>query len=169
VQLAHAAKAHVIGTSRTQDKLRRVEQLGLDVAIDTTKQDFAAVVEHFTAGHGADGVIDLVGAPYLAGNIRSLALKGRLIIVGLTAGSNAELDMRAVLRKRLTVIGTVMRARSLEEKIAVARAFAATAWPMLDDGEIVPVIDRVLPLDKVQEAHKIVEANETVGKVVLTV
>jgi putative PIG3 family NAD(P)H quinone oxidoreductase len=169
VQLAHAAKARVIGTSRTQDKLRRIEHLGLDVAIDTTKQDFAGVVQHFTAGQGAAGVIDLVGGPYLAGNIRCLAVKGRLIIVGLTAGSSAELDMRAVLRNRLTVIGTVMRARSLEEKIAVARAFAATAWPMLDDGELVPVIDRVLPLEQAQESHRIVEANQTVGKVVLTV
>ena len=169
VQLAHAAKARVIGTSRTQDKLRRIEHLGLDVAIDTTKQDFAGVVEHFTEGHGADGVIDLVGGPYLGANIRCLALQGRLIIVGLTAGATAELDMRAVLRKRLTLIGTVMRARLLEEKIAVAHAFAATAWPMLDDGEVVPVIDRVLPLEQVQEAHRVVEANETVGKVVLTV
>jgi NADPH:quinone reductase len=169
VQLAHAAQARVIGTSRTASKLRRIEDLGLDLGIDTSKQDFAAVVRHFTAGRGVDGVIDLVGGPYLSGNIRCLATKGRLIIVGLTAGASAELDMRAVLRNRLSVIGTVMRARSLEEKIAVAHAFGATAWPMLDDGEVVPVIDRVLPLEQVQEAHKIVESNETVGKVVLTI
>src|SRR5262245_60700513 len=122
VQLAHAAHARVIGTSRSADKLRRIEHLGLDLGIDTSKQDFADVVEHFTEESGVEGVIDLVGGSYLPGNIRCLAPKGRLIIVGLTAGPSAELDMRAVLRRRLTIIGTVMRARSLQEKISVARA-----------------------------------------------
>ncbi|HSL71663.1 MAG TPA: NAD(P)H-quinone oxidoreductase [Longimicrobiales bacterium] len=168
IQLAHVLGARVYGTSRTARKLDAVSSLGIDYAIDTTKHDFATAVEHITNGRGVNGVLDLVGGPYLGGNIRCLAPRGRLILVGLTAGATAELDMRALLRKRLTVIGTVMRARPLDEKIAVAAAFARAALPLLESGQLRPVIDRTLPMDQVQDAHRIVESNQTIGKVVLT-
>ncbi len=169
VQLAHAAGARVVGTSRSADKLGKISHLGIDLAVDAKAQDFAAAVREFTQERGADGVLDLVGGPYLPGNIRCLANMGRLLVVGLTAGSTAELDMRAVLRRRLRIIGTVMRARSLQEKIAVARAFAAdeNGLALLDRGAVVPVIDRVLQMTQVQESHRIIESNETIGKVVL--
>jgi putative PIG3 family NAD(P)H quinone oxidoreductase len=167
VQLARAAGARIVATSRTAEKLARIAHLGVDRAVDTSSEDFAAAVGQFTEGRGADGVLDLVGGPYLPGNIRCLANRGRLLIVGLTAGTSAELDMRAVLRRRLRIIGTVMRARGLEEKIAVARAFAEGGLALLESGVVVPVIDRVLPMSAAAESHRIIASNQTIGRVVL--
>jgi putative PIG3 family NAD(P)H quinone oxidoreductase len=168
IQLARALATEVYATSRTRRKLEAVSSLGIDYPIDTSEQDFAAAIERHTNGGGVNGVLDLVGGNYLTGNLRCLAQRGRLILVGLTAGSVAQLDMRAVLRKRLTIVGTVMRARALPEKIAVAAAFAREALPLLESGVLRPVIDRVLPMEQVQEAHRLMEANETIGKIVLS-
>ncbi len=167
LQLARAAGARVIGTSRTSEKLVRVRELGLDHAITTGQSDFSTEVMSFTNGAGVQGVLDLVGGDYLPGNIRCLRERGRLILVGLMAGANAQLDMRTVLRKRLSIIGTVMRARSLEEKIQVVQAFERSAWSWLEAGIVRPVIDRVMTINKVADAHRVMEANETVGKIVL--
>ena len=167
LQLAHAAGALTIGTSRSRAKLEQVRELGLDLAIDVTHSDFVEEVQRFSKGAGINGVLDLVGGEYLPGNVRCLGARGRLIVVGLTAGASAQLDLRAVLRKRLSIIGTVMRARPLEEKIAVVQAFERSAMQWLEDGTVRPVIDRVLTINKVADAHRAMEANETVGKIVL--
>jgi putative PIG3 family NAD(P)H quinone oxidoreductase len=168
LQLARAAGARVIGTSRTRAKLERIREFGIDHEIDvSTTPDFAEEVMRVTQGAGVNGVLDLVGGDYLPGNVRCLKPLGRLILVGLTAGASATLDMRAVLRNRLSIIGTVMRARSLEEKIEVARAFEQTALRWLDAGTVRPVIDRVLTINRVAEAHELMEANQNVGKIVL--
>jgi putative PIG3 family NAD(P)H quinone oxidoreductase len=167
LQLANAAGACVIGTSRTGAKLEQLRDLGLEHGIDVSRSDFVEEVRRLTAGAGVNGVLDLVGGDYLPGNIRSMAPRARLIVVGLTAGSTAPLDLRAVLRNRLSIIGTAMRTRSLEEKIRVVQAFERSGLPWLEAGIVRPVIDRVLTINRVADAHRALEANATIGKIVL--
>lgn len=167
VQLAHAAGARVVGTARSPWKLERARTLGLDVAVDARHQDFVEVVMAVTDGRGADVILDLVGGDLLGRNLEAAAEGARVIVVGLVGGATAPLDMRLLMRKRALVRGTVMRARSLADKIAVARAFERDAIPLLAAGRIVPVIDRVLPAGEAARAHELLERNETFGKVVL--
>lgn len=169
LQLARAAGARVIGTQRSAWKLDRARALGLDVAIDCSTQDFVEIVKRETDGRGVDGVLELVGGDYLAGDIQALAVKGRILLVGLVAGASTQLDMRALLRKRATLIGTVLRARSHAEKVAVTRAFERDVLPLLAAGDIAPAIDEVLPLEDAARAHTIVHENRNFGKIVLTV
>lgn len=167
VQLAHAAGARVVGTARSPWKLERARTLGLDVAVDARHQDFVEAVMAVTDGRGADVILDLVGGDLLGRNLEAAAEGARVIVVGLVGGATAPLDMRLLMRKRALVRGTVMRARSLADKIAVARAFERDAIPLLAAGRIVPVIDRVLPAGEAARAHELLERNETFGKVVL--
>jgi putative PIG3 family NAD(P)H quinone oxidoreductase len=167
LQLAKAVGATVIGTSRSEWKLERATDFGLDVLINTASHDFSLMVEQATAGQGVDAVLDLVGAPYLAGNLLCLAEKGRIIVVGLTAGRTGEIDLGVLLRKRVRLIGTSLRFRPLEEKIDAARAFDHDVGPLLASGQIRPVIDRVFPLEESVEAHRHMEANLNFGKIVL--
>ncbi len=167
LQLARAAEAQVIGTSRSGWKLKQLEALGLEHGIDVSTHDFAAEVQRMTSGAGVHGVLDLVGGDYLDGNLKSLTQLGHIILVGLTAGRSAQLDLNAVLRKRITIIGTVMRTRPLAEKIETVRAFEATAREWMDTGRIAPVIDRILPMTQAAAAHQLVEENANVGKIVL--
>jgi len=169
LQLASAIHARTFGTSRSPEKLARAVGLGLDVGIDTSRQDFVEVIKAKTDGDGVDVVLDLVGAPALAGNIQALARGGRMIVVGLAGGRSAPIDLGAVLNKRLTIIGTVLRARSLDEKIAVTAAFTQEILPLLDAGMVQPVLDRTFPLAEASEAHRCLESNATFGKVVLSV
>lgn len=166
VQIASALGARVAGTTRSAWKLARLSSIGVELPIDASL-DFVVPVLEASDGHGADIIIDLVGGGYLGWNIQLLARKGRLVIVGLVAGNAAQLDMRAVLSKRLHVLGTAMRTRSVDEKIAVVRAFERDVMPLLATGTVAPVIDRILPMYRVREAHHIVERNSTFGKVVL--
>jgi NADPH:quinone reductase len=114
-----------------------------------------------------DGVLDPVGGDYLGGDIAALAEKGRVLLVGLVAGARHTLDLRAVLNRRATIIGTVLRARSRPEKIAATRAFAADVLPLLADGTAVPIIDEVLPLAEAARAHEIMAENRNYGRIVL--
>jgi NADPH2:quinone reductase len=132
-----------------------------------SKHAFADEVLRITNGAGVQGVLDLVGGDYLAGNLKSLATLGRIILVGLTAGRSTQIDLNAVLRKRVTITGTVLRTRSLAEKIETVRVFEASAREWMESGRIVPIIDRVLPMDQAAVAHQLVEENANVGKVVL--
>jgi NADPH:quinone reductase len=167
LQLARALGARVIGTQRSGWKLERAIGLGLDAAIETAGSDFADAVLEQTDRSGVNGILDLVGGGYLAENLRCIAVRGRIIIVGLVAGARHELDMRALLGRRATIIGTVLRSRSLEEKIAAARAFAAAVIPLLERGTIAPVVDTILPLAEARRAHELVAENRNFGKVVL--
>jgi NADPH:quinone reductase-like Zn-dependent oxidoreductase len=167
LQLARAHGARVIGTARSSWKLERARSLGLAVAVDSSHQDFVDVVRVETADTGANVFLDLVGGDLLGRNLAAAAIGARVIIVGLVGGSAAPLDMRLLMRKRALVRGTVMRARGLAEKIAVARAFERDALPWLAAGRVVPVIDRVLPMAEAAQAHALLEQNETFGKVVL--
>ncbi|REJ77349.1 MAG: NAD(P)H-quinone oxidoreductase [Acidobacteria bacterium] len=170
LQLANVAGARTIGTSRTNEKLERCEQMGLDVAISAEEhRNFADVVQKATEGVGADVILDLVGAKYLSQNIKSLAVKGRLLLVGLVGGAAAELDMRLVLQKRATLIGTVLRGRSGAEKEEVTSAFERDVIPHLESGAISPNVDRVFPIDEIRDAHEYLESNESFGKVVIRI
>jgi putative PIG3 family NAD(P)H quinone oxidoreductase len=168
-QIGHAIGARVLGTARSTWKLERAREYGLDVAIDSSRDNFADVVHRETGNRGADVILDLVGGDYLGPNVRALARHGRILIVGLVAGAKAELDMRALMSKRATIRGTVLRARSAREKAVVARAFAAFALPLLEAGHLRPVIDSIMPLEQAADAHRRAEANENFGKIVLTV
>ena len=168
LQLAKVAGAAVIGTSRAAWKLERAQELGLDVGIDASQEDVAEAVLRETGGVGVDAILDLVGGPYLATNIELLAVKGRMTVVGLMAGRSAELDMGAVLRKRLHIVGTSLRMRPLEEKISAARAFDRDVGELLATGRVRPIIDRVFSMDDVAEAHRYMESNANFGKLILT-
>lgn len=171
VQLAHAMGCTVFGTSRTADKLLQAQEigLGLDVAIDATKDDFAEIVRRETGGAGVHVVIDHVGGPTLEGNLDALTTKGRLVVVGLLAGSVGTIDLGLVLKKRLTIVGTALRARPSEEKAAATRAFAERVVPWLGRGLVRPLLDRAYPLEEVGKAHERVKSNLGFGKVVLRV
>src|SRR5688572_21582545 len=166
-QLAKALGCFVIGTARSAWKLERVKEFGVDVAVDVTKSNFVHVARAHTSGRGVNAIVDLVGGNYLTPNVQAIAPLGRIAVVGLVAGAVAPLDMRTLLNKRATIVGTVMRARSLSEKIEVAQAFERDAMALLENGQVRAVVDKVLPMEDAAEAHRIVEANENVGKVVL--
>jgi putative PIG3 family NAD(P)H quinone oxidoreductase len=171
MQLARACGAKAFGTSRTADKLERAKLFGLDksVVVGDDPSRFVTAVGEWTGGRGVDVIIDLVGAKYLAANLQALAPKGRLVLVGTPAGAQATLDFAVVMAKRLTIAGTVLRARSSEEKATATRLFAEQVVPLLADGTIKPVVDRVYPVAEVRNAHARMEANEGVGKIVLLI
>ena len=167
LQLAGAAGARVIGTARSAGKLEQARKLGLDVGIDSSRGDWAAQVEAAIGAERVDAVLDLAGGSYLEGNLRVLGSRGRIVVVGLTAGAAAPLNMGVLLRKRLTIVGTVLRARPLEEKIALARDFAVRVVPLFEAGRIKPVVDRIFSFAEVRTAHELMESNATFGKIVL--
>ncbi|MDR3634314.1 MAG: NAD(P)H-quinone oxidoreductase [Isosphaeraceae bacterium] len=167
VQLAHAMGCTVFGTSRTAEKLEKAAALGLDVGIDSSRDDFADIIRQQTAGAGVHVVIDFLGAPALASNLAALTLNGRLVLVGLLGGGKTTADLGTILRKRLTVIGTTLRARPLEEKIAVTQRFAARVVPWLERGLVRPVVDQVFAFEDVRAAELRLESNVGFGKVVL--
>jgi NADPH:quinone reductase len=168
VQIAHAMGCTVFGTSRTKAKLERARALGLDHGINTSTDDFATVVRSLTGGAGLDVVIDLLGAAALAGNLAALTVRGRLVLVGLLGGTSAVLDLNLMLRKRVTIVGTTLRARPIEEKIEATRRFAENVVPWLARRRVCPVVDSVFAFADVREAQARMESNEVFGKVVLT-
>lgn len=175
VQLARAMGAVPFGTSRTADKLERAREQGMEagtvIASAAGPEDFAAL-KSLAAAHTKSGfnvVLDLVGGPYVAGSVPAMSLSGRIMLIGTVAGRTAELPLGAVLSKRLTIKGTVLRARPLEEKIAVTSAFAEDVVPLLAAGKLRPVLDQELPMDAAADAHRRLASNQTFGKVVLLI
>jgi NADPH:quinone reductase-like Zn-dependent oxidoreductase len=172
IQVAHAAGATVYGTSRTADKLRRLHELnlGLDqsVAVGGQPANFVEAVQKWTNGAGVDVILDLVGGNYFAPNLDVLASRGRLICVGTTAGAESEIGLGLLMRKRATIVGTMLRGRSIEEKAEATRRFASSVLPLVSRGEIRPIIDRVYPANEIRDAHARVESNASFGKIVLT-
>ena len=164
-QLATALGGRAFGTSRTPDKIERAKAFGLESGCGLA--ELTAFAEKVSGGF--DVVLDLNGGPYFAASLEVMALKGRIILIGGVAGGKTNVDLYQILRKRLHVIGTVMRARSLQEKIETTKAFEREVVPLFAKGAIEPVIDSVFSLDKIQEAHRRLESNETFGKVVLTI
>jgi NADPH:quinone reductase-like Zn-dependent oxidoreductase len=160
------------GTSRTPDKIERAKQFGLESGYAVSEPGVLAGLSAFgesvTGGRGFDVVLDLNGGPYFAASLEAMAQRGRIILIGGVAGGKTDVDLYQILRKRLHIIGTVLRARSVEEKIAITNAFAGEVGPLLEKGTIQPVIDSVFPIEKIQDAHRRLESNETFGKVALT-
>lgn len=174
LQLAKAKNIKVIGTSRTMEKLKKCEEFGLDSGIEADSETvtnnpkiFAELICQFTGGKGVNVILDLVGASYFAANLESLALKGRLILVGLVGGRKAEFDLGMALSKRLQIIGTVLRSRPTEEKSEATRKFIEDVLPLLESGKVKPNIDKIFPVAEIQKAHEYVESNESFGKVIL--
>lgn len=167
LQVANAVGAIPIGTSRTQEKLERCRPLGLQHGVLVKDGAFAEAVRREQGGLGADVVLDTVGAAYLGENLSALEERGRIVLLGLLGGAKAELPLGAVLAKRAQLMGTVLRARPLEEKASLAQAFRRQMLPLFESGRLKPVIDRVLPIQQVREAHQAMERNENFGKIVL--
>lgn len=166
LQLASRIGATVIGTSRTPEKLERATGLGLEHAVLADDAWPERVLE-LTGGRGVDVILDLVGGPYLAGNQRVVGLGGRHIVVGVPGGTEAVLNLRALMGRRASIRGTVLRARPLAEKVELARAFAEHVLPGFTAGELEPVIDRRFPAEQAADAHAYMEANRNFGKILL--
>ena len=162
LQLGKMAGAVVIGTSRTPGKLSRAAQLGLDVGILAGPDGFRGQLRE-----PVDVILDVLGAPAFADNLAVLAPRGRLVLLGFLQGASGELSLDPVLRKRLEVIGSVMRTRNHAERAALVRDFTAQVLPALEEGRLSPVVDQVLPMTSVREAHELLAANSTFGKIVL--
>jgi NADPH:quinone reductase len=171
IQLVRAAGGSAFGTSRTADKLEKAKEFGLteSVVAGTDPMEFVGAVNSWTKEAGVDVVLDLVGAAYLKANLAALATKGRLILVGTTSGAKAELDFSVAMHKRLRIMGTALRIRSLEEKATATRLFAEQVVPLLCSGAVRPVVDKVFRMEEVRAAHERIESNESFGKVVLMI
>jgi len=149
-------------------KLERVRELGAHEVIDYKAQDFAEAVRELTGKRGSDVILDHIAAKYLAQNLASLAVGGRLVIIGLMGGAKAEINLGALMVKRQQVIGSVLRSRPVTEKAGIVRQFTQVVMPLFEQGAIVPMIHKVLPLAQAAEAHRMMEASEHFGKIVLT-
>jgi len=169
IQIATARGARVLATAGTPEKCRAAETLGAVRAIDRRREDFAAVVKDITGGRGVDVILDIVGGRYAARNIESLARDGRLVIIGLMDGASAEIPLRPILLRRLTVTGSTLRIRTPAEKGAIAAALEREVWPLIERGAVRPVIAGVFPLDRAADAHRRLESGEVIGKLVLAV
>ncbi|MET0592858.1 MAG: NAD(P)H-quinone oxidoreductase [Polyangiaceae bacterium] len=167
IELARAIGARSIGTARTADKIERAKQLGLGDGIVVTGASFANDVMRMTGGRGVDVVLELVGGDYVGEDLGSVVSEGRIILVGLMAGAATKLDLGAVLRKRVTLRGTVLRSRPLEQKLDAMVGFARHVVPLLASGALRPIVDRVVPLAEASAAHTYVESNQSFGKVIL--
>ena len=167
IQLATAVGATVLTTGGSAEKLAFCADLGADVTINYRDQDFVEVVREVTDGHGADVILDNMGGSYLARNVETLAVEGRLVVIGFQGGTTAELDIRALWRRRAAVISTNLRGRPVAEKTSICAAVAEHVWPLVADGTIRTVVGRTLPLAEAAEAHRLMESGESTGKILL--
>jgi putative PIG3 family NAD(P)H quinone oxidoreductase len=168
IQLARAAGATVYVTGSAA-KLDKCSELGASLTVDYKNQDFFEEVMAVTDNRGVDLILDPVGATYLSRNLNLLDVNGRLVIIGLLGGGATEINLGAILSKSLRIIGTRLRARPLSEKINITRGFKVRFWPMLEEGRLQPVIDRVFPIAEAQVAHDYVRRNLNTGKVILEI
>ncbi len=168
IQLAHALGARVVTTAGSAEKLDLCRSLGADVAVSYREQDFVEEVRTATHGHGADVVLDNMGAAYLSRNLDALATEGRLVVIGMQGGTRAELDLGLLLRKRAAVMATSLRARPAEEKATICAAVVEHVWPLVADGSIRTLVHATLPLQEAAQAHRIMEDGGHSGKILLT-
>lgn len=169
IQMAREAGAVVYATAGSAEKLEACRRLGAALAIDYKRQDFAVETKAHSGGQGVDLVLDPVGAAYLSRNLDVLAARGRLVTIGVMGGRRAEIDLGRVLGRSLRLIGSRLRHRPVEEKIRIVRQFEDRFWPLLTDGRMVPIIDRVFPITETEAAHAYVRENRNIGKVILEV
>jgi putative PIG3 family NAD(P)H quinone oxidoreductase len=167
IQLAKSAGATVAVTAGSAEKLATCRELGADIGINYREEDFAERIKDATKGRGADVILDIMGASYLARNVDALAADGRMVSIGMQGGSKAELDMGKLMMKRGTVVATTLRARPPEQKAAIVGAVREHVWPLVNAGTIQPVIYRELPIYEAAEAHRIMAAGAHTGKILL--
>lgn len=164
IQMARAAGARVIATSRGADKAAAARRLGADIAVDSTREDFGAIA---MAAGGVDVALDMVGAPYLAATLDALNQDGRIVYIADQGGGVLQLPLATVMRKRAVVTGSLLRPRSADEKAALAEAVERVVWPWVEDGRVRAVVDRSFPLEQAAQAHAWLESGRHEGKVVL--
>ncbi len=169
IQLAKVAGATCIVTAGSEEKCKRCLELGADRAVNYRSGNFAQEVSEATQGRGVDVVLDSIGAPYLEANLKSLAVGGRLVLIGLMGGAKAEIQLGLLLARRLQVMGSTLRARPDSEKAEIAAGFLDRFGQDLATGRIEPIVDRVLPLDQAAEAHRVMKASTHFGKIVLEI
>jgi NADPH2:quinone reductase len=169
IQLARAFGAVVIATAGSAEKCQACRALGAHAAINYNEADFVSEVRAATEGRGVDVILDIVGGEYLPRNLECLRMDGRLVQIGLIGGSRASLDLRGVLQKRLSLTGSTLRPRSPAEKGAIARDLEKHVWPLLDRGEVRPIVNGEFPLERAADAHRELEAGAVIGKLVLIV
>ncbi|WGW11216.1 NAD(P)H-quinone oxidoreductase [Saxibacter everestensis] len=167
IQITKALGGHVAVTAGSSHKLDFCRELGADVTINYREQDFVQEIKGASDGRGADVILDVMGAKYLERNIESLNVSGRLVIIGLQGGRKSEIDLNEVMRRRLAVIGTTLRARPAAEKATIVAAVREQVWPLIEDGSVLPIIHSRLAFDQAPEAHQILEDGENIGKVLL--
>ena len=168
IQLAKAVGAHVAVTAGSQAKLDFCRELGAEVLVNYTDQDFVDELRAANNNHGADVILDNIGAKYLAKNVDALAVNGRLVTIGLQGGRKAELDLGKLMSKRGAVIATTLRARPAAEKAAIVAAVREHVWPLIESGHVRPVINSRYSLDRAADAHREMEASTHIGKILLT-
>jgi putative PIG3 family NAD(P)H quinone oxidoreductase len=169
IQLLKASGNPVIVTAGTAEKVAACRELGADLAINYREQDFVEAVKTFTGGKGVDVIMDMVGADYLAQNLGLLKLKGRLVWISTLSGADAAINLRLVMGKRLRLIGSVLRSRSLDEKVTIKQNFMDQFWPQITAGMIKPVIETVYPIAEANAAQQQMAENRNIGKIILQV
>ncbi|MEX2271524.1 MAG: NAD(P)H-quinone oxidoreductase [Vicinamibacterales bacterium] len=168
IQLARAFGSPVFTTAGSDDRCAALEKLGALKAINYRTEDFSEHIKDLTNGRGVDVILDIVGGPYIGRNIASLARDGRLVMIGFMGGTEAAFDARPIILKRLTITGSTLRIRSIEEKGAIARQLEAHVWPLIERGTVRPVIHATFPIDRAADAHRALDEGH-VGKIVLTI
>ncbi|MEO5897544.1 MAG: NAD(P)H-quinone oxidoreductase [Vicinamibacterales bacterium] len=168
IQLARAFGAVVYTTAGSGEKCRACEQLGATAAVNYRSGDFVAAIRDLTNNLGVDVILDIVGGGYFPRNLECLALNGRLVQIGLIGGARSEVNLTAILQRRLTVTGSTLRARTVAEKGAIAQQVEKHVWPLLAAGDVKPVIHATFPIERAADAHRLLESGEVIGKIVLT-
>lgn len=169
IQLARAFGSRVYVTAGSQEKCKRCIELGADAAIDYKQQDFAQVINELTAGQGVDLILDMIGGDYFPRNLKSLAIEGRLVQIAIQNGAKSEINLWAMMLKRLTITGSTLRARDAVFKGQIARQLRDKVWPLLEAGRIAPAIDSVFPLAEAEQAHGRMISGQHIGKIILEI
>lgn len=169
IQLAKAMGARVFATAGSAEKCAKCIELGAEVAINYNEEDYVEVTKAATSGRGVDLILDMVGGTYIARNIRALALDGRLAMIAFLGGPKAEINFAQIMAKRITVTGSTLRPRSIQDKAVIAEALREVVWPMIEAGRIAAVMDSTFPLDQAADAHRRIEGSGHIGKIVLEV
>jgi NADPH2:quinone reductase len=168
IQVAHALGSRVFATAGSPAKCAACERLGAERAINYRAEDFVEVTKSATGGRGVDVILDMIGGEYVPREIAALAEEGRLVLISTMGGAKAEIDLRAVMGRRLSITGSTLRARSSEFKGGVARSLRANVWPLLESGTVKAVVHATFPLERADDAHRLMESSEHIGKIVLT-
>ena len=167
IQLARARGARVFATAGSAAKCAACERLGAERCVNYREADFVEVLNTATGGRGVDVILDMVGGPYFPRNIATLAMEGRLVEIATLGGATAEINIQTVMQRRLTITGSTLRARPVAEKAAIASALVANVWPLLESGEVTPIVFKTFPLRDAAAAHALMESSQHIGKIVL--